>query len=304
LKLRLEAPLSHSLAESGALVEIGPYRYQLVSSVGVVRNQWQALYGGYPTPPPGSLVDFRIGLEAPSFLRRFMRPNVIPNCDVSAPFQPVHRHQGLVALEMAMNWQTALGSLRYLTLHAASIAQGSDGIILPGASGSGKSTLASGLAWQDWRFLSDEFVLLSPVTGQLHPYPRPTSLKNESVAIMKGIAPPGNFSPEFPETHKGTICYVRPPQIAIDLMHETVTPRFLVFPDFAADAAPKLAPMTPEEAFVRLVAGSANYDRMGEASFNLLVNLVRSCPAHIMSYAKFSDADAMLRGLLADRQFA
>jgi HprK-related kinase A len=296
--------LSHSLAAPGALVEIGPYRYQLVSSVGIVARHWQALYQGYPRPSPGELADFRIGLEAPSFLRRFFRPNVVPDCDVSAPFQPVRRNHGLVALEMAMNWQTALGALRYLTLHAASIAQGSNGIILPGASGSGKSTLATGLGWQGWRFLSDEFVMLSPQTQQLHPYPRPTSLKNESIAVMKAVAPLENFSVEFPETHKGTICYVRPPQAAIDQMHETVTPRFLVFPDFARDAAGKLTPMPPEEAFVRLVAGSANYDRMGEAAFTLLVNLVQTCPAFVMSYAQFSDADVMLRTLLADGHFA
>lgn len=296
--------MSHTLAAPGALVEIGPYRYRLVSSVGVVALHWQALYAGYPRPLQNDLADFRIGLEAPSFLRSFFRANVVPDCDVSAPFQPVRRNHGLVALEMAMNWQTALGSLRYLTLHAASIAQGDNCIVLPGASGSGKSTLASGLAWQGWRFLSDEFVLLSPETHQVHPYPRPTSLKNESIAIMKTIAPPENFSLEFPETHKGTICYVRPPQTAIDQMHNTVTPRFLVFPDFAKDAVARLTPMAPEETFVRLVAGSANYDRMGEASFKTLVEIVRTCPAYVMSYAQFSDADDMLRALLVRGNFA
>ncbi len=280
------------------IVEVGPYRYRLVSSVGVAGTDWAALYQGYPKLGPTQLADFRIGLEAPSFLRRFVRANVIPDTDVAAPFQPVPRHQALVALEMAMNWQTALGSSRFLTLHAASISRGGRALILPGASGSGKSTLASGLGWRGWRFMSDEFVLVSPQTGALHPYPRPTSLKNESVAVLKEIAPPENFSAEFDKTHKGTICYLRPPQSAIDAMHETAQPAAMVFPHFTREEPAALTRMSAEEAYVRLVAGSANYDRLGDAGFACIVALVKNCPAYVMDYGSFEDADRMLQPLL------
>jgi HprK-related kinase A len=264
--------------------------------------QWQALYRGYPRLAATALADFRIGLESPNFLRRFVRPNVLPDTDVAAPFQPIPRKQALIGFEMAMNWQTALGSTRYLTLHAASIARGQNAIILTGASGSGKSTLAAGLGWQGWRFMSDEFVLLSPETGDIHPYPRPTSLKNESVSVMKSIAPRENFSPVFTETHKGSICYLRPAQTAIDHMQETSRPRVIVFPQYTQDEKPGLTFMEPEEAFVRLVAGSANYDRLGEAGFATLIRLVKNCPAAVMAYGNFAEADAMLQELLSRGQ--
>jgi HprK-related kinase A len=291
--------LSHPLASPGAVVEVGPFRYRLISSVRTAAEQWDALYRGYPRLPATALADFRIGLEPPNFLRRFVRPNVLPDTDVAAPFQPIPKHQALVGFEMAMNWQTALGSTRFLTLHAASIARGKESVILTGASGSGKSTLAAGLGWQGWRFMSDEFVLLSPETGDIHPYPRPTSLKNESVSVMKSIAPQENFSPVFTETHKGTICYLRPAQTAIDHMQDTATPRAIVFPQYTQDEKPGLTFMEPEEAFVRLVAGSANYDRLGEAGFATLVRLVQHCPAAVMAYGNFAEADAMLQELLS-----
>jgi HprK-related kinase A len=294
--------LSNPLAAPGVVVEVGPYRYRLVSSVRAAGEQWDALYQGYPRHAATELADFRIGLEPPNLFRRFLRANVLPDTDVAAPFQPIPRYQSLVGLEMALNWQTALGSTRYLTLHAASIAYGKNAVILPGASGSGKSTLASGLGWHGWRFMSDEFVMVSPQTGAVHPYPRPTSLKNESIAVLKAVAPAENFSMEFSETHKGTICYLRPPQAAIESMLEPAIPRALVFPHFTREEKGGLTFMGSEDAYVRLVAGSANYDYMGEAGFKTLAKLVRNCRACVMAYSSFEEADVMLKQLLRDGQ--
>lgn len=292
--------MPNPFAYPGTIVEVGPYRYRLISTVRAASQPWEHLYHGYPRFAPEELADFCIGLEAPSFLRKYIRQNVVPDTDVAAPFQPVPRSQALVSLEMAMNWQTALGSSRFMTLHAAAIERGGRAIILPGESGSGKSTLASGLGWQGWRFLSDEFVMLSPESGLLHPYPRPTSLKNESIKVLKNIAPPEHFSDEFHNTHKGTICYLRPPQAAIDAMLEPATPRALVFPHFTRDEPASLTTMGAEEAYVRLVAGSANYDRLGEAGFNAIVSLVRKCPAQVMTYSSFDEADDMLQKMLGE----
>ena len=66
-----------------------------------------------------------------------------------------------------------------------------------GLPGSGKSTLAAGLVYRGgWRLLSDELALLSLGDGAVSALPKPISLKNESIAIMKRFAPGASFSRE------------------------------------------------------------------------------------------------------------
>lgn len=97
--------------------------------------------------------------------------------------------QGLLAAEMGMNLQVALGHRRHLLLHAAVVARDDRAILMSGVSGAGKSTLSLMLSQRGWRFLGDEFAMIDPDTGWAHPFPRPVSLKNESLALIpKAVA--------------------------------------------------------------------------------------------------------------------
>jgi HprK-related kinase A len=207
---------------------------------------------------------------------------------------PLPISHAMVAMEMALNWTTALCSLRFLTLHASGVERNGHSIIMPGESGSGKSTLAAGLGYRGWRFLSDEFALIAPDTLTHHAYPRPTSLKNEAIEAMKAWIDPVRFSKNFPGTQKGNICYLRPDINSIKHMHKTAVPKLIVFPAFSHDHPPELAPMSASEAMVRMVAGSANYDKLGEDGFNCLTKLVKHCPAYWLSYRTFDEADMLL----------
>ncbi len=294
------SPDRAALQTSGLVLEVGPYRYALKVDVADVSPDWLKLYQGYPIFAADTLANFRVSMRPPSWARRYFRQNVIADTDVSAPFVPLRKDHTIVGLEMAMNWQTALGGLHYLTLHAGVIAKENNAIILPGASGSGKSTLSAAMGWRGWRFLSDEFALIEPTSMQVHPYPRPVSLKNNSIAVMQEIAPAENFSATFPKTIKGSISYLRPNAHALENMQTRATPRLLVFPQYAAKAAVNLQPMDPQECLVRLIAGSGNYDRMGEHSFAAVMNLVSNCPAYTLTYANFDDADRILQELLSE----
>lgn len=64
-------------------------------------------------------------------------------------------------------------------LHAGAVVEPSTGMaaLLLGPSGSGKSVLTTALSLSGFKYLSDEAPGLDPDTGELHPYPKPITLK-------------------------------------------------------------------------------------------------------------------------------
>jgi HprK-related kinase A len=279
---------------SRPILEVGPHRFHVSTPVASLSAEMLALYADYPWLDETHIGDFHVAVRPPNLLRRYARANVIGDTDLQAPFVPLPLSHALVAMEMALNWTTALCSLRYLTLHASGVERDGYSIVMPGESGSGKSTLAAGLGYRGWRFLSDEFALLDPDTMLHHAYPRPTSLKNDAIQVMKAWIDPSRFSKLFPDTHKGEICYLQPERDSIKRMHETATPKLIVFPAFSRDHPPELVRMTESEAMVRMVAGSANYDKLGERGFDCLTKFVSECPAYWLSYRNFDEADHLL----------
>ncbi len=290
----MTASLASLSLSTRPILEVGPHRFHVATPVASLRREMLQLYSDYPWLDRSHIGDFHVEVRPPSLLRRYVRANVIGDTDLQAPFVPVPLSHALVAMEMALNWSTALCSLRFLTLHASGVERGGQSILMPGESGSGKSTLAAGLGYRGWRFLSDEFALIDPDTGLHHAYPRPTSLKNDAIPVMKDWIDTARFSKLFPDTQKGEICYLQPEISSIKRMHETATPKVIVFPAFSKDHAPELVPMTPSEAMVRMVAGSANYDKLGERGFDCLTQLVNRCPAYWLSYRNFEEADNLL----------
>ncbi|MDQ9781115.1 hypothetical protein RF094_00175, partial [Serratia marcescens] len=81
--------------------------------------QMESLYGDYPKPYDG-VPDFNVRLFAARPWRRVVRPAVMIGGDFVLPeAAPLPLAQGLLAAEMGMNLQMALGQRRYLLLHAS-----------------------------------------------------------------------------------------------------------------------------------------------------------------------------------------
>ena len=83
-----------------------------------------------------------------------------------------------------------------------------------------------------WRFMGDEFALIDPATGMVHPFPRPVSLKNESIAAMRSAAPEGHFGPVMRNTAKGDICHLAPDARALAVAAGLAEPVAIIFPRF------------------------------------------------------------------------
>ena len=194
-------------------VQVGPAAFRIGSAWKRPLAQLAELYRDYPTP---DIPDYSVRMEAMSAFRRFIRPSVAINGDYMLPdAAPLPLAQGLLAAEMAMNLQMALGWRRHLLLHASAVEKDGKALIMTGASGSGKSTLAAMLGHKGWRFMGDEFVLLDLVTGDAVPFPRMISLKNEAIGAMQASALDGRFGPLMTGTPKGDIRHLVPPADAI-----------------------------------------------------------------------------------------
>jgi HprK-related kinase A len=273
-------------------VRIGPAGFRIGSAWRAPLDQLADLYRDYPKPAD-AILDFTVRLSATRPWRRWIRPSVAIAGDYMLPeAAPLPLVQGLLAAEMAMNLQMALGWRRHLLLHASSVERNGRALVMSGESGAGKSTLAALLAARGWRLLGDEFALIHPHTGAVHAFPRLVSLKNESVAALAAKAGAARWGPLLAGTPKGDIRHLVPNGEAIAAMDRPADPFLLVFPRYGE--APAVRDVPPSEAFVRLTQASTNYTALGEAGFAALHRLVRDVPAVAIDYPDSAAALALI----------
>ena len=265
------------------IVRVGPLAFRLGSPWRAPIEAAAALYAGYPRPEEG-IATVTARIDAPSLLRHWIRPQVVVEGDHRLDGTvPMALRHGLLALEMAMNMQVALGERRHLLLHAAAVERGGRAAILPGESGSGKSTLAALLGEAGWRLLADEFVMIDLASGLIRPFPRAISLKNQSIAAMEAVvADAGRFGPHLSDTPKGELRHLRPKPDAIARMDEPAKPALILFPTFGPEAA--VEGVSRSELFARMTEGSTNYSDLGEAGFVRLSQLAQTVPAVRFAY--------------------
>jgi HprK-related kinase A len=269
---------------------IGPRIFRVGSDWQRPVHQLRALYRDYPETL-GDIPDFTVRLEGQSLFRRYVRPSVSIEGDYMLPEAvPLSLDHGLLAAEMAMNLQIALGERRYMLLHASSVEKDGKVLIMTGESGSGKSTLSALLGECGWRFMGDEFALIDPRTHLAHAFPRPVSLKNEAIAVMRDTTGEGRLGPLLKATPKGDIRHFMPPAKAVAAMDEPGKPALILFPRFGHERA--VRHMGTSEVFVRLTQASTNYGALGEAGFDALSHLVQTVPARAIDYP---DAETAIR---------
>ncbi len=280
-------------------LKVGPVSFRIGSDWPGPVAALESLYAGYPAPPD-EIRDFTVRLEAGRPWRRLIRPSVAINGDFTLPdAAPMALEHGLLAAEMGMNLQMALGQRRYLLLHAATVERDGQALLMTGDSGSGKSTLAALLGESGWRLLGDEFALVDLADSSLHPFPRAISLKNQSIAMIEGLVECGRLGPLLAGTAKGTVRHLRPRPEAVARMAEPARPSMILFPRFGPDLARALRPVGAAEVFVRLTQASTNYVALGEAGFEALARLVTSTPAIAIDYADTPTALNLVEELAA-----
>ncbi len=290
--------LSRALARGDFRFRVGPFTARVQTSLPTLRNDILRIYEGYPLADEQALVDFSLRVRPTSIWRRWFRPKVIADTGfANTPFVPLPGDLSILAFEMGLNWLVATTADQYLVFHSGLVAKDGKAVIMPGESGRGKSTLTAGLAYNGWRMFSDEFALLRPETLDVYPYPRPISLKNQSIGVLGARVPADHFSRTYENTPKGTIRYLRPPEESLDQSHRPAEPRLILFPEFnpAAEARVEEAPRI--EAFALIRTASVNCDRLGEAAFDAVTSLTERCPVFRMTYKSLDQGMQMVEDL-------
>ena len=279
-------------------LQIGPVAFRIGSAWPEPLAQLAKLYAAYPAPAD-DIADFTVRLEPEKPWRRWLRPSVAIQGDYILPdAAPMALAHGLLAAEMGMNLQMALGQKRFLLLHASSVEKGGRALLMTGESGAGKSTLAALLGERGWRLMGDEFALLDLDSGDLWPFPRAISLKNGAIQVMEGEAHAGRFGPLLEGTPKGAIRHLRPNDAAIAGMNARARPALILFPRFGAASAAR--GVGQAEIFMRLTQSSTNYVALGRVGFDALTGLVRACPAAAIDYPDTASAIDLVEALWSE----
>ena len=222
-------------------------------------------------------------------MRRWFRPQVNFNFDGVRPFKPLPINQAFAMFEWGLNWVIANHAHQFAIVHAATVEKNGRGYIFPGAPGSGKSTLCAALVCRGWRLLSDEMALISLTDGLIWPIPRPVSLKNASIEIIRKFGDSAVLGDIVADTAKGNIAHMRPPIASVMSSKVPVAPFAVVFPTYRAGAKTEYVEISKGQTLMRLAENCFNYPVLGAAGFNCLADAVEKSRCHTAVYSELDD---------------
>lgn len=279
-----------AIAHRGLTVDIGPFSSRIIIDYPHIAEEFRELYAPYRCHEREEIIDGEMIVKAPNMFRRWFRPQVTVDQGFTDLFIPLGADIGMVALEMGLNWGVVKGCRHLLFLHAGIVEKDGHVVILPGDSGSGKSTLSAGLSFTGWRLFSDEFGLVDLQDSMFVPYPRPVSLKNKSIDVLRElVGEGGKFSRNYHGTPKGTMAYLRPSAQSIAREGERASARKLIFPKFTADKPSEKVALTKTMGFFRLVKSSANYGVIGEDAFRAISRIIENCDIFDISFPSMEE---------------
>lgn len=271
-------------------LDLKPFVARIRSDIPGITRCIALMYAGFETCPEDAFADFHVAVIRESGPLNWVKPRARFYFDGRPSFIPLPVSQAFAMLEWGLNWCVAAHSHRYLVIHAAVIEREGRAAILPGAPGAGKSTLCAGLISRGWRLLSDELALLDMDSGTVCGMSRPVNLKNASIDIIRHFAPHAVMTPPVPDTTKGTIALMRPPEESVRARDASARPAWIVVPDYSPGAGPELVPHDRALSFMLLAEQSFNYDIHGKEGFAALGRLIDACDCYRFSYSDLEDA--------------
>jgi len=273
-----------ALLRAGKLrLQIGPYNYGLQSNLPQIDKGLAALYADYHLANPEDFTDYNICMHHTGPITR-LRHRVEFLFDNQNPFGVIETQNAYAFLEWGMNWCVSIHANEYLKLHAAVIARNGRAILMPGIPGAGKSTLCAALGLSGWRVLSDEHALIPPGSAEVVPLPRPVSLKNASIALIRGFDSSAVLGPTSGDTHKGIVAHMKA-DLASDSHDRTPLPvTTMVFPRYSTEEPQGLFRRSRSQSFILAAYHSFNYSLLGSKGFQAMSTLLDATECYDLVY--------------------
>lgn len=289
--------LAARLHGPGLFLCTGPFVCRVRSPIPGVAEGIHLLYGEHSVAADTAFADFHVRLTRPKGLRRWLHPQVVFRFDDRIPFKPLPLDQAFPMLEWGLNWCVANYAHQYLVIHAAAVAKDDRALIMPAPPGSGKSTLCAGLVARGWRLLSDELTLISPDDGLIAPLPRPVSLKNQSIEVLRRFAPQLPMTAECRDTVKGTVAHMGLPHDSIVRGDTPARPTWIVFPRYRPGVDALLVPRKKGRTLLQVAQNGFNYSILGTRGFRCLTNTVDGCGCYDFTYSRLDEAIDLFNSL-------
>ena len=286
--------ISNALTGGGLGLEVGPYRCRIRSDQGrELAEPLHLLYREYPASlTPSGFIDLDLTLSKKR--SGWRRREVEFAWEHESPFPPLPLDQVHPLFEWGLNWCISTVSGEDIVIHAAVLERNGGALVLPGEPGSGKSTLCAELCLSGWRLLSDELTIISATSGRAKPMPRPISLKDESIRLIRSRHADAVITTPIGDTRKGAIAYVRPPADSVARWAEEVPVRHVAFPRFSPAAPLQAQPLTQAKMLSRLLDNTFNVGLLGRTGFTGLALAVANASAHEITYGDLSDVAAWI----------
>jgi HprK-related kinase A len=279
--------VENSLRSSGICIAIGTFVCRVYSDTGLLSEPLLRLYSSYPASIDSNfLVDFEIDVR--SIRSRHGREAEF-RWEGKSPFPPLPLSQTHPLFEWGLNWAIATLSGSDIVVHSAVVEKNGVALALPGDPGAGKSTLCAMLALSDWRLLSDELTIIDRQTLKVRPIPRPISLKDQSIRLIKARFPDVYLTEPISETRKGDIAYAKPDDRAVLDSDLQVPIGIIIFPQYQADAALEVTPISRAYALAQLLDNTFNVGLLGKEGFADAANALTNAKCFEVTYSSFDE---------------
>ena len=283
----------------GLNLQIGPFSTRVRSRFHDVQAYLQSHYADFPVSE-GPGCHFSIAVASPAGLRRWVRPQAMFFIDGKPPFNPVPRRLAPPLFEWGLNWCIGRRAHHWLMLHSSVVERGGHVLLMPAPPNSGKSTLGASLAFGGWRLFSDEFGLIDPQTGLLHPLPRPIALKNESIEIIRARVPGVRYGPVAENEDGEVAVHAAPPADAVARLQEPAPVSWIVVPRFQRDSEVNLETIPKARMLAHLSDSSFNYNVV-PGGFEALARIVDGAQCFKLTFGRLQDALVALGRLIPER---
>ena len=282
--------VEQALRGDGLCLQVSSFRFLIKSDTGLLSTPLSLLYRDYPwSVETDGFFDARIELRKKS--GGIGRPKEVEfTWEGNSPLPSLPLSQSHPLFEWGLNWCLATLCGTEIVIHSAVVERNGRALVLPGDPGSGKSTLSAGLCLRGWRLLSDELTIISVGTGLVQPLPRPISLKDKSIKVIREHFPSAEMTIPVRETRKGAIAYVKPPFESVSACSRTVPLGHIIFPRYVADAPLVASPMQRSASLIRMLENTFNVGLIGAAGFATLARTVADSVSVELEYGSLPAA--------------